>query len=233
MAKAIKIVIVGDYNFTYNAHHATNLALEHSAHLLNIEIDYYWLRTHEAASLSVNRFTDFNGVIIAPGPYENDFFLNEIVKTVLSSQVALLTIGASFKIFLEVIIDLYKLNPNQEKVISSNMFQEEHFEKVEVNPISNSLKTLYNDQSRMEFTNAKFSIYPHALEILSKEIIDIEAENQFDEPEVISLKSRPFCVATMSLPQISSTREAPHPLISGFLNFANEWEQKMNRKKSG
>lgn len=233
MSEAIKIVIVGDFNFTYNAHHATNLAIEHSAKLLDIDVDYYWMRTHEAATLKPAKFSNYNGVIIAPGPYENAFFLNGIIKSVLSSQIALMVTGEAFKIFLEVIIKMYNLNPNQEKVISDNLASEDLFEKVDVFPISSSLNSLYNEMKRIELTNARFSIYPHILKVLEEDVIDVEAINQFEEPEIISLKSRPFCVASMSLPQVCSTREVPHPLISGFLNFANTWEIGNDFKKQG
>ena len=47
MGQSIKIAIVGDYNFTYNSHHATNLAIDHSAHFLEIEASYYWIKLNE------------------------------------------------------------------------------------------------------------------------------------------------------------------------------------------
>ncbi|WP_107037334.1 CTP synthase [Brumimicrobium mesophilum] len=233
MSEALKIVIIGDFNFTFNAHHATNMAIEHSAALLDIEVNYYWMRTHEAATLKPAKFSKFNGVIIAPGPYDNAFFLNGIIKSILASQVALLITGESFKTFLEVIVKMYNLNENHEKVISKNLAVEDVFEKVEVHPSSQSLISLYNEKKRIELTNARFSVYPHILEILKSEVLDVEAVNQFEDPEIVSLKSRPFCVASMSLPQVCSTKEDPHPLISGFLNFASSWEAGNEMKKQG
>ena len=49
MSNSLKIAIIGDYNFTYNSHQATNLALDHSARFLDIEINYYWIKVSEAA----------------------------------------------------------------------------------------------------------------------------------------------------------------------------------------
>src|SRR5690554_7970152 len=94
---------------------------------------------------------------------------------------------------------MYNLNPSQEKVISNNLAAEDHFEKVEVIPITESLKKLYQHSNRLELTNSRYSIYPDILKVLKEEVIDVEGVNQFDEPEVISLKSRQFCVASMSL----------------------------------
>ena len=47
MSEALKIAIIGDYNFTYNSHHATNLSLDHAAEFLELETNYYWInRAH-------------------------------------------------------------------------------------------------------------------------------------------------------------------------------------------
>ncbi|HLV41041.1 MAG TPA: hypothetical protein VKY37_02090 [Brumimicrobium sp.] len=233
MRKALKIGIIGDFNFALNAHHATNLAIEHSAKLLDIDINYYWIRIHEAASLKPNKFNEYDGLWFAPGPYENGFFLNGVIKSVMNSQVPVLYTGISFKTFLEVIVKLFNLNPNHEKVISNNLATENEFETVEVRPLSNALNSLYKDTNRVELTNARYSIYPAILEVLKQEVIDVEGINQFDEPEVISLKSRQFCVASMSLPQVCSTREAPHPLISAFLNFIAQSSENEELRKQG
>ena len=233
MTEALKIAIIGDYNFTYNAHHATNLAIEHSANLLGIKVDYYWVRIHEAASFKPSKFKSYDGIWLAPGPYENGFFLNEVVTAVLDAHIPVLFTGNSFKTFLEVVIKKFNLNPNQEKVISNNLASEAQFEKVEVRPLSQSLNNLYMDTNRIEFTNSRYSIYPHILEVLKQDVIDIEGINQFDEPEVISLKSRHFCVASMSLPQVCSTKDVPHPLISAFLNYINNSTQKNDLRKQG
>lgn len=233
MTEALKIAIIGDFNFTYNAHHATNMAIEHSAKLLDIEVNYYWIRIHEAAGFKEPKFKSFDGIWLAPGPFENGFFLNGVLKMILDSQTPVLITGRGFKTFLEVIIKMYNLNPNHEKVISDNLSSDNQFEKVEVKPLSKTLNKLYMDMSRIELTNSRYSIYPHILDVLEQEVIDIEGLNQFDEPEVISLKSRRFCVASMSLPQICSTREMPHPLISAFLNYINNATQDDSLRKQG
>lgn|SRR5690554_368255 len=233
MSEALKIAIIGDFNFTYNAHHATNLAIEHSARLLDVDVNYYWIRIHEAASFKDSKLKSFDGIWFAPGPFENGFFLNGVLKAVLDTQIPILITGIGFKTFLEVVIKMYNLNPNHEKVISDNLSSENQFEKVDVRPLSKSLKTLYMEMNRVELTNARFSIYPHIFDVLKKEVIDVEGVNQFEEPEIISLKSRNFCVASMSLPQVCSTREMPHPLISAFLNYIQNTSEKSALSKHG
>mgnify|MGYP006151277237 CR=1 FL=1 len=78
MSEALKIAIIGDYNFTYNSHHATNLSLDHAAEFLELEINYYWIKITEAAQYKTQQFEQFDGIWIAPGPFNNIFFLNGI-----------------------------------------------------------------------------------------------------------------------------------------------------------
>lgn len=233
MADSLKIAIIGDFNFTFNAHHATNLAIDHSTSLLDIEVNYYWIRVHEAANYKESQFSNFDGVWIAPGPFENVFFLNGVVNMALNTHVPLFITGEGFKVFLDVLVRSFNLNPNQEKLISDNLAPESSFEKIEVTPVSPELKKLYNDLPRVELTSSRYSIYPQLMDYLKRELIDIEGVNQFEEPEVISLKSRPFCLASMSVPQICSTREMPHPLVSAFLNFAHSWTAESKQSKTG
>ena len=48
MSDGLKIAIIGDYNFTYNSHQATNLALDHASDFLDLGVDYYWIKTTDA-----------------------------------------------------------------------------------------------------------------------------------------------------------------------------------------
>jgi len=62
-------------------------------------------------------------------------------------------------------------------------------------------------------------MYPQLIHNLTQEIIDIDAYNQFEEPEIYSLKNHDFFVACGFYPQISSTRELPHPIIYTFIKM--------------
>lgn len=232
MAEGLKIAVIGDFNFTYNAHHATNLAIEHSKNLLDVDVNYYWIRIHEAAGLKVSEFNNYDAIWIAPGPFENIFFLNGIITSILSSNVPVLITGEAYKIFIEVLIAQNNLNSTQEKLISDNLVAGEQFEKITVKPVSTTLSKMYKNLNRVELTSARYSLYPKLISCLIESVIDIEAVNQFDDPEIISLKNHPFCVASMSNVQICSTREMPHPLVSSFINIASKLSSQQKDKSA-
>ena len=221
MRNGYKIAIIGDFNFTYNTHHATNLALDHAKELLEIDVNYYWVRIHEAANFKPNDFSNYDAIWFAPGPFENIFFLTGVLKRALESKLPMLITGDAFKEFIELLIAQNNLNGNREKLISDNLVMGDQFEKVQVIPVSENLKKLYNNIPRVEVTATRYSLYPQLTSYLIDDVIDIEAKNQFDDLEIISLQNHPFCVASMSIIQICSTRDMPHPLVTGFLNFVH------------
>jgi CTP synthase (UTP-ammonia lyase) len=217
MGQMLKIAIIGDYNFTYNSHQATNLALDHSSRFLEIEVNYYWIKVTDAAQFKPAQFEEFDGIMIAPGPFQNLFFLNGIIRTVSQLKIPVLLTGESIRSLIEVLIASYQLNPNGEKLVSDNLVEGNQFETIQVVPHSQAFVRIYENHNTMELTSSRYSMYPQLIYSLTADLVDVEAYNQFEEPEVISLKEHHFFVACGFCPQISSTREIPHPLIYTFL----------------
>lgn len=220
MSQTLKIAIIGDYNFTYNSHQATNLAIDHSGRFLEVDINYYWIKTNEAAQYKLQNFEQFDAIWVAPGPFNNAFFLNGIIRSISTLNIPVLLTGESLRNLIEVLINSYQLNPNGEKMISDNLVEGNRFEQIHVIPHSKEFIQLYENHNNIELTSSRYSLYPQLIDALTQEIIDIEAYNQFEEPEVISLKNHNFFVACNFCPQISSTREIPHPLIYTFIKAA-------------
>jgi CTP synthase (UTP-ammonia lyase) len=209
MSRSIKIAIIGDYNFTYNSHHATNLAIDHASHFLEIEISYYWIKLQEASQMSTNQLKIYDGIWVAPGPYKNDFLIQQ-------PQPIFIT-GDGYKTLIDVLIARNNLNLKGEKLISDNLVEGQQFEEINIVPNSKELIQLYTNHNTQELTSSRYSLYPKVLSYLVDEFINIEAYNEFEEVEVVSLSNRNFYLACGFSPQISSTREIPHPLIYTFI----------------
>jgi len=224
----LKIAIIGDYNFTFNAHHATNLSLDHASIFLDVDINYYWIKVSDVAQEKASYFTKFDAFWIAPGPFQNGFFLNGIFKRLLELKKPVLATGESFKILLEFLIAYNNLNREAEKLISENLSSGPYFEEIQITPNSKVFSKLYENFTHTELTATRYSLYPKLLNDLSGDWIDIEARNQFDDPEVFSLKGYTFFVACAFYPQVSSTRDIPHPIIYTFLKSAAPAESLAN-----
>ena len=215
--RSLKIAIIGDYNFTYNTHHATNLALDHSGHFLEIEINYYWIKLQEACQLKNFQFQEYDGIWVSPGPFKSAFLLNGTIDLIMKQKLPTFITGEGFKSFMEVLINRNNMNAQGEKLISENLIEGERFERIEIQPQSKALLKLYENHSHIELTSSRYSLYPQLIHQLSDSEIDIEGYNQFEEPEVVSLKNHPFFVTCGFCPQVSSTRDIPHPLVYTFI----------------
>jgi CTP synthase (UTP-ammonia lyase) len=214
---SLKIAIIGDYNFTFNTHHATNLAIDHASYFLGIEINYYWIRLSEACLLKSAQFLEYDGVWFSPGPHKNPFLLDGVIDLILKQKIPTFITGDAYKSLIDVFISKNNLNGQLEKLISENLIVGELFQRVEIIPNSKALIKLYENHNTIELTSSRFSLYPQLISYLAESQIDIEAYNEFEEPEIISLKSHPFFLACGFCPQISSTREIPHPLVYTFV----------------
>lgn len=217
MSRTIKIAIIGDYNFTYYSHQATNLSLDHSSLFLDVDISYYWLRLNEAVTLKANRLEQFDGVWIAPGPINNLFFLHGIIKNLLKLSIPVIITGEGFKSLIEVLLNNGVINTESTKLISENLILGNKFEKISIIPNSKEFIKLFENHTTYELSSSRYSIYPQAIDQLAKSNADIEAYNQYEDPEIVSLKNHSFFVACSYCPQISSTRELPHPMVYTFI----------------
>ncbi|MDD2983102.1 MAG: hypothetical protein PHQ74_06910 [Crocinitomicaceae bacterium] len=216
MRTTLKIAIIGNFNFTLNAHHATNLAIDHASRFLDFEINYYWITLDEVMRLKTQSLNEYDGFWFSPGD-NNHFYLHGSIEKIMLTGVPTFITGEGFKSLLEVLVNQNNFNPNNEKIISDNLVEGDQFEKLTINPESLALKKLYENHNQIELTSSRFSLYPQIMAHLKNELIDVEALNQFEEAEIVSLKSHPFFVACGFCPQISSTREIPHPLVYTFI----------------
>ncbi len=217
MSRAIKIAVVGDFNFAFNAHHATNLALEHSALLFEEEINHYWIRPNEVLGFKKNELEIYHGIWLAPGPYINDFHLTSVINHILEAKKPTLITGEGFFHLVHHFVNKFQLNPRNEKFISDNLVSGNQFESVNIQAVSSFGEKLYQVHNPIELTASRYAIYPNLVELLQNEFIDIDAKDQFEEVQLMRLKNDENTVVTMFLPQISSTRDIPHPLVNDFV----------------
>jgi CTP synthase (UTP-ammonia lyase) len=221
----VKIAIIGDYNFTFNAHHATNLALDHASNFLDVDVNYYWIRVSEVAQQKIAFFDQYDAFWIAPGPFINPFFLNGIFARLAALNKSVLITGEGYKLFIEYLIMKNSLNQAGEKLISDNLITGAYFENVIIEPKSPAFVKLYDHFTNRELSATRFSLYPNLRNELEGSFIDVEAINQFEDPEAISLKGQTFFLAVTFYPQVSSTRDLPHPIIYTFVKSAISAQQ--------
>ncbi len=220
MQRTIKIAVIGDFNFTYNTHHAINFAIDHTIHFLGIDCDYYWLKPEEFTSKKMTQLNQYDAFWVSSGPYKDESFIDKAITKLMQLKLPVLVTGDAYSNFFRALSTSFHLNPNEDKIISDNLIQGSVFDRIEVTPLSDQLKKLYENHSTTELSSSRYSLYPNYIDYLEDSTLDIEAINQFGDPEIVSLQNKNYFVACGFCPQISSMRDHPHPLVYTFVKAA-------------
>jgi len=217
MEKTIRIAVLGTYNFAYHSHNATNKAIQHCEKILNHHINFYWLNEVEFCEYKVEEIIEkFDGVYIAPGPFLHPFYFNAIFKTLLKIDIPVFGSGEVYRLLIQFHFENNGYDLKEEQIISDNLIDGNHFTQVSLDKFSSECEKIYIHRGGSEYTSSRYSILPHYSDVLAKEF-EIGARNQYFDPEIIKLKAHPFFLFTMFCPQIMSTEDIPHPIITYFI----------------
>lgn len=220
MEKTLRIAIIGDYNFAYHSHNATNKALQHSEKVLDQPINFYWISEEEFCEIDKDALTQkYDAFLIAPGPYRKPFYFNTILKTLYNVDVPVLGTGEIFNLLVKSHFEAKGYNINAEKIISDNLLNGNQFTEIKLDKYSSECEKIYIHRSGVEYSSSRYSILPQYSDILAEDF-EIGARNQYFDPEILKSKTHPFYMFTMFCPQITSTEDIPHPVITYFIKNA-------------
>ncbi|MEZ4923144.1 MAG: hypothetical protein R2780_08255 [Crocinitomicaceae bacterium] len=216
MDEVLRIAIIGDYNFAYNSHNATNQALQHVEAVLEQPLNFYWLNEKECCEQNEDFYENYDGVIIAPGPYRQPFYFNSIIGKLLDKNVPVLGTGDCFKILVESYFLRKGFDVNREKIISENLIEGNQFTGINLDKLSDEFEKIYLNKGHVEYSSSRFSILPQYSDVLTEDF-EICARNQYFDPEILKSKKHDFLLFTMFCPQVLSTSDMPHPIFTYFI----------------
>ncbi len=81
----------------------------------------------------------------------------------------------------------------------------------------------YGKENSTEQFRCSYGLNPDYLETIAGSGLKISAVGPQGEARIVELSSRRFFLATLFLPQLSSTPEEPHPLITAYLQAAADF----------
>jgi CTP synthase (UTP-ammonia lyase) len=226
MTKAIRIGVIGDFDPDNPTHIATNDGIEHAAENLGESFEVTWLPTDQP-----QEFEQFQGLFCSPGsPYRS------LTGALLGIQYArerripfLGTCGGSQHLVLEYarnVMGFHDAAHAENDPYASCLF---------ITPLSCSLvgKTMdvkikpgtgaaavYGTTRATEKYYCNFGLNPAYQEELEKMGLEISGSDQSGEARIMELPSHPFFFGTLFVPQASSVKGSPHPMILAFLRAA-------------
>ncbi len=216
MDSVLRVAVIGDYNFAYHSHNATNQALQHAEKMLDQTINYYWLNERECVEEITDFYTRYDGIIIAPGPYQQPFYFQSIISQLIKQDIPVLGTGECFRILVQTHFSEQGFDMGVEKIISDNLVDGNQFTGIVLDRFSAEFSKIYLNRGVAEYSSSRYSILPQYSELLTG-AFEIGARNQYFDPEILKMKEHNFFLFTMFCPQITSTTDLPHPIFIYFV----------------
>jgi CTP synthase (UTP-ammonia lyase) len=221
----VKIAVIGEFDPAFPPHAATTTACSHSARALNLDVDPVWI---SAADVSPAVIRNFAGIWVAPGsPYKS---LDNAVAAIRYAREKQLPCFGTCGGFQHMIIEYAR-----------NVLGFEDAQHAEYDPYASDLfvtqldcslvgrelelhfkpgslvSAIYGSTSAVERYYCNFGVDPDKVALLSSKDLQITGSDLEGAVRVIELPGHPFFLGTLFVPQLRSTSEKPHPLVSAFV----------------
>lgn len=239
MSAMVKVGIVGDRNTDSPLHLATEAAILHAASSLSQAAEIRWLPTpHLADARSGSELQQFDGLWIAPGsPYQSMAGALNAIRAARENGIPLIgTCGGFQHIVIEYARDVLGFREAQHAEYdpyASALFISPlqcavagQILRISLKPGSRVAR-IYSATEAEEEYYCNFGLNPvyqnsidEYCDMSGAPGLRIVGSDHTGEARILELRSHPFFVGTLFVPQTSSTPERPHPLIRAFVTAA-------------
>ena len=228
MTNTIEIGVIGDYNAGNPTHIATNEGIGHAAELLPSHVvKTTWLPTDQR-----HRFNDFHGLLCSPGsPYKSLEGALRGIQCAREGTIPFLgTCGGSQHLVLEYarnVMGIREASHAESDPYASCLFITPlscslvgKTMEVKVRPGSRAAK-IYGGSGASERYYCNFGLNPAYQEQLEDAGLAISGTDEAGEARIMELSEHPFFIGTLFVPQASSTKDNPHPMVVEFLRASS------------
>lgn len=231
--KVIKVGVIGDYGPTSLPQATTGKALRHAATALSVRVEEHWIPTQSLLEPhGVEVLRQFDGiwggagdVRALDGTIRGIRFAREnnipYIGTCAGFQYAILEFARNVLGIADA--TSAEFDPNALRLVLTPLTCNIAGKKMTVSLQSNTLAhRLYGSDTATEEYFCHFGLNPAYRGAIEDAGLKISGFDQDGEPRIFELPTHCFFLASLFVPQTSSTVEQPHPLIKGFLVACRE-----------
>jgi CTP synthase (UTP-ammonia lyase) len=229
----LAIGIIGDYDANFCPHQATDAALQHAAVALDLSVDITWLATESLNGSTDDRLQLYDALWCAPGsPYRSvQGALSGIRYAREHRRPFLGTCGGFQHAVIEYARNVLGFadaehaenDPYASRLFISALSCSLAGKTMQVHIDTTSRVYSYYQQMCVEEQYyCNFGLNPAYRSIVHDGGLRAAGVDQDQEARILELPEHPFFVATLFVPQITSTPERPHPLIMAYLRAAEQ-----------
>jgi CTP synthase (UTP-ammonia lyase) len=230
----LRVALLGEYTPSFAPHAATDAAIAHACAASGLDVRACWISTE---AIAPSLFTQFDGIWVAPGsPYKN---MAKTLWTICQARERGVpcfgTCGGFQHIILEYarnVLGFADAQHAEYDPYASRLF----ISRLACSLVGREMELLFQPDSQVariygamqtrERYYCNFGVAPDTVELLKSGPLRIVGFDAEGEVRVIELPGHPFFIGTLFVPQILSTPEKPHPLVTAFLeSLANAGEK--------
>lgn len=229
----MKLAIIGDFKPDNSTHTGTNQALQHAAQYAGISLDFKWIPTDNIDGIFNEIIAVYDAFLIAPGsPYKDMKAVLRIIQYArMHGRPVLGTCGGFQHMVIEFARNVLHIED------AEHAENDPYASKLVINPLSCNLKgdpleiTITDDNSLVFQICGSYTLvekyycnfglntdYQNEINAAGFRIVGTDATN---EVRILELEAHPYFIATLFIPQMNSSPDAPHPLITAFLKAGN------------
>ena len=226
----IKLGIMGDFDASNPTHIANNEAFDHAAKQFAKPFQYEWVATERIEPAFETIISSYNGFLIAPGsPYKSMSGVLKIIEYARTHQIPTLgTCGGFQHMIIEFARNVLKITDAEHAETNP------YASKLVINPLTCSLKgqvleieiidegslvySIFNTGTITENYYCNFGLNPEYQQQIHQAGFSMVASDKHKEARIVELKGHPFFIGTLFVPQVNSSFEKPHPIVTALLN---------------
>lgn len=229
----MRVALIGEFTPDAPTHLATEAALVHSAAWLQVRVDARWISTNDIDAGTVDHF---DALWIAPGsPYRNMSRTLWLIQQARERQIPCLgTCGGFQHMLIEFarhalgIADAEhaEYDPYASRLVVSRLVCSLVGLRLPLTLAPDArVAAIYGTTSVTEEYYCNFGLNPEYAAAFVSSAFRTVGWDSDGQPRVMEITQHPFFVGTLFVPQARSTLDAPHPLVTAFLDVAHQRAQ--------
>jgi len=228
----VDIGVIGDFDAASVTHAATNAALAHAAASLHATVRVSWVATPSLeGDAAGHRLDAFDGIVCAPGsPYASlQGALAGIARARVMRRPFIGTCGGFQHVLLEYARNVLGIGDAAHQELTPaaaaplihrlQCSLAGQTRRVILHPDSLAAR-VYKSLDTLEQFRCQFGLNPQYRNALAHGALRVTGVDEAGDVRLVELDDHPFFIATLFVPQLSSSPAAPHPLVVGFVHAA-------------
>ncbi len=229
----VLIGIIGDRNPGFAAQDSIATALQHAAGALGTRVDVEWFSTPSLELEVAKQLDHVDGVWCAPGsPYLSMDGALAGIRYAREASVPFLGTCAGFQHgvieFSRNVVGIetahhseYDAQPADAPLLIDELLCSLVGQTMSVQMTDELTREIYSHDEAVERYYCRFGLNESYVPVLRESGLVVAGIDQMDgSTRIMRLHDHPFFYLTLFVPQTSSTREVPHPLIARYLEVA-------------